>query len=120
MPRPRRLDNKTVRRSQEVTRWVYNRYINDSFADFFCPVDDDTPREDSTSFEDIKPEPEPSPKPAASQQSEGGGLFGGFKLPEMDADTIIMLLLVCFLVFEEDDSLSDTLLIIGALLLLGF
>lgn len=50
------------------------------------------------------------------------GLLGdNFKLPEIDADTILLLILVYFLVADEDnDHFSDTLLIIGILLLIGF
>ena len=49
------------------------------------------------------------------------GLFGGiFKLPEFDADTILLLVLVYFLVADDTENISDTLLIIGVLLLLGF
>lgn len=65
---------------------------------------------------------------AAAQQEErpknlGGlkGLFGGnIKLPEFDADTILLLVLVYFLVADDTENISDTLLIIGVLLLLGF
>lgn len=49
------------------------------------------------------------------------GLFGGnIKLPEFDADTILLLVLVYFLVADDTENISDTLLIIGVLLLLGF
>lgn len=48
-------------------------------------------------------------------------LFGGnIKLPEMNADTVLLLVLVYFLVADESENISDTLLIIGVLLLLGF
>ena len=49
------------------------------------------------------------------------GLFGAnIKLPEFDADTILLLVLVYFLVADDTENISDTLLIIGVLLLLGF
>jgi len=49
------------------------------------------------------------------------GLFGGsVKLPEFDADTVLLLVLVYFLVADDTENISDTLLIIGVLLLLGF
>ena len=49
------------------------------------------------------------------------GLFGGnIKLPEFDADIILLLVLVYFLVADDTENISDTLLIIGVLLLLGF
>ena len=54
-------------------------------------------------------------------QSALKGLFGGnIKLPEFDADTILLLVLVYFLVADDTENISDTLLIIGVLLLLGF
>jgi hypothetical protein len=108
---------------------MFNRYINpDAFGE--------VPRSE-------KP-PEPQPYEDVSNQSGSAdkkpsgtakGLFGsGIKLPEFDADTILMLVLVYFLISDElspsskDDGdseksknkISDTLLIIGALLLLGF
>ncbi len=49
------------------------------------------------------------------------GLLGsGIKLPEFNADTILLLVLVYFLVADDSENISDTLLIIGVLLLLGF
>ena len=41
-------------------------------------------------------------------------------MPEFDADTILLLVLVYFLVADDNENISDTLLIIGVLLLLGF
>lgn len=89
---------------------MYNRYINDSFADFFCPVEEEPQAE--VVYEDVAP-PE---RPARGEL----GLPLGLRLPELDADTLILLVTVCFLVAEEGESISDTLLIIGVLLLLGF
>lgn len=49
------------------------------------------------------------------------GLFSNnIKLPEFNADTILLLVLVYFLVADDTENISDTLLIIGVLLLLGF
>lgn len=79
---------------------------------------EDPPRE--TDFQDVSEE---EPKKAAEGGALGGlkGLFGGnIKLPEINADTILLLVLVYFLVADEGESVSDTLLIIGVLLLLGF
>ena len=108
---------------------MFNRYLNpDGFSEI--------PRKDaehSQTYEDISP-----PKSAPSnekQKSSSRSLFGGgIKLPEFDADTILMLVLVYFLISDElspsskedgdneksKNNISDTLLIIGALLLLGF
>lgn len=49
-------------------------------------------------------------------------LFGGsVKLPDFDADTVLLLVLVYFLVADNNNEhISDTMLIIGMLLLLGF
>jgi hypothetical protein len=49
-----------------------------------------------------------------------GLLGGGIKLPEFNTDTILLLVLVYFLVADDSENISDTLLIIGVLLLLGF
>ena len=56
-----------------------------------------------------------------SANSLRGILGDGIKLPELDADTVILLILVYFLLGDDDSGhISDTLLIIGVLLLLGF
>jgi hypothetical protein len=70
---------------------------------------------------------------AEQDKQKSKGLFGGaIKLPEFNTDTILMLVLVYFLVSDElsppskedgeskNNNITDTLLIIGALLLLGF
>lgn len=63
-----------------------------------------------------QPQSPPPKKPSALK-----GLFGGsVKLPEFDADTVLLLVLVYFLVADDTENISDTLLIIGVLLLLGF
>ncbi len=74
-------------------------------------------------FADVKAEPpkQPSQPGKNRPQSALKGLFGGnIKLPEFDADTILLLVLVYFLVADDNENISDTLLIIGVLLLLGF
>ncbi|MBE6993058.1 MAG: hypothetical protein E7423_00215 [Ruminococcaceae bacterium] len=58
------------------------------------------------------PPPDTGPKPP-------GILPGGLRLPKIDADTILLLVMVYFLVRDPDDRGSDTLLIIAALFLLG-
>lgn len=62
--------------------------------------------------------------PAESGSKGLGGLkslFGGnIKLPEFNADTILLLVMVYFLVSDDSENISDTLLIVGVLLLLGF
>lgn len=102
--------------------FLYNRYIAGAWPDGSPHPAAQTsgqPIEEPT-FADI-------PADAAASQyrakSFGGlkGLFGGnIKLPEFDADTLLLLVLVYFLVADETENISDTLLIIGVLLLLGF
>ncbi|MBO7275260.1 MAG: hypothetical protein J6V15_02685 [Clostridia bacterium] len=109
---------------------MFNRYINpDAFGEI--PRSEKPP--EPQLYEDVS-----SQTCGTDTQKSGGtgkGLFGsGIKLPEFDADTVLMLVLVYFLISDElspsskddgDDEqgknkISDTLLIIGALLLLGF
>ena len=67
------------------------------------------------------PAEEPIPPPRPKGLNGLKGLFGGnIRLPEFDADTVLLLVLVYFLVADETENISDTLLIIGVLLLLGF
>lgn len=49
-----------------------------------------------------------------------GLLSGNVKLPEFNTDTVLLLVLIYFLVADDSENISDTLLIIGVLLLLGF
>jgi len=74
----------------------------------------------------LPPQP-PAEPPAPPEEKERSGilkgLFGGnFRLPELNPDTLLVLVLVWFLITDEDGdaNISDTVLIIGALLLLGF
>lgn len=74
-----------------------------------------------TAFADVSSEQTDTPQARSKNQSALKGLFGGnIKLPEFDADTILLLVLVYFLVADDTENISDTLLIIGVLLLLGF
>lgn len=99
---------------------MYNRYLNaDGFDEYFTPLAQET----------APPEPEPSPA-AEPPKAKGGlqGLLGNLgdkiKLPDLDSDTILLLVLVYFLITDkdaqDDGKVTDTLLIVGALLLLGF
>lgn len=104
---------------------MYNRYINNSF--FTQPPS--PPKEEKEVFEPVN-----NPSSENDQEKKKGkGLFGGaIKLPELNADTVLMLVLVYFLISDElspssnedgeikNKNITDTLLIIGALLLLGF
>ncbi len=121
---------------------MYNRYISGGeFQDFFSPIEGANPVEPKV---DTQPQTEPSfvdvsddnqaeqqGERETSQEKKVGGLKGLFgnniKLPDFDADTILLLVLVYFLVADGGESqnggegkISDTLLIIGVLLLLGF
>lgn len=109
---------------------MYNRYMNpDGFNEVKKPAG-----EAQCVFEDVGGASENS-RPTEKPKAQSKGLFGGsIKLPEFDADTILMLVLVYFLISDElspssgedgdgeksKHNISDTLLIIGALLLLGF
>lgn len=119
---------------------MYNRYISGAWPD---------PPEPSAEpvHPEAAKGPEPAPFPAdngagdsgsapifepventalpAESGSKGLGglksLFGGnIKLPEFNADTILLLVMVYFLVSDDSENISDTLLIVGVLLLLGF
>ena len=100
---------------------MYNRYMNSGgFEDFFKPVEAPAPPpavEPEVPVEPVEPT-ENKPKGLSSVLKNLTG--GGLKLPEFDTDTLLLLVLVYFLVADDDSNLSDTLLIIGILLLLGF
>ena len=108
---------------------MFNRYIN---PDAFGEVQRSEKPPEPQLYEDVSNQSGSADKKPSGTAK---GLFGsGIKLPEFDADTILMLVLVYFLISDElspsskDDGdseksknkISDTLLIIGALLLLGF
>ncbi len=100
---------------------MYNRYMNSGgFENFFKPAGDtqSSPEQPDTG--------QPEAQEHASGKNQGIlGLFknllgGELKLPELNADTLLLIVLVYFLVADEDENVTDTLLIIGVLLLLGF
>ncbi len=77
--------------------------------------------EDAPVFADVTAPAQEMPKTKPRASNPLSGLFGGnIKLPEFDADTILLLVLVYFLIADDNENISDTLLIIGVLLLLGF
>ncbi len=106
---------------------MYNRYINPGFFEECSPPPQSSHKEEFF-------EPLGDSKPLEPEKSKSKGLFGGaIKLPELNADTVLMLVLVYFLISDETspsseedgenkpkNNITDTLLIIGALLLLGF
>ena len=97
---------------------MYNRYMNSGgFEDFFKPVEAPAPPPAAEPEVPVEPT-ENKPKGLSSVLKNLTG--GGLKLPEFDTDTLLLLVLVYFLVADDDSNLSDTLLIIGILLLLGF
>lgn len=103
-------------------RTLYNRYIAGAWPEASPPQDPSAHKQQSEEpvFAEISAD-EPVP-PSRSKGLNGlKGLFGGnIRLPEFDADTVLLLVLVYFLVADETENISDTLLIIGVLLLLGF
>lgn len=108
---------------------MYHRYMAGSTPDPASAPQDPPPaimpdaaQEVPLSFQDVAEEPEAQP---GEEPAKKGGLlqnlFGGsVKLPDVNADTVLLLVLVYFLVSDESENISDTLLIIGVLLLLGF
>lgn len=107
---------------------MYNRYLNaEGFAEYFAPQAEASA---APAQPDTPPQPaRPAQPPPQDRQNQGRrpGLLGSLRLPELDADTILLLVLVYFLISDNDEngnqdknSLVDTLLIVGALLLLGF
>ena len=108
---------------------MFNRYMNPQGFCEFCPPE----KEPAADYEDVSAV---SDNPTKDKpRTANKGLFGsGIKLPEFDADTVLMLVLVYFLISDElspsskedgdteksKNKISDTLLIIGALMLLGF
>lgn len=99
---------------------MYNRYLNSDGYD------------NKRSFDPKQQSPEPSdPKTSEGRIGQtqppsllGGALknlFGGnIRLPELNSDTLLLLVLVYFLVADnEKENINDTILIIAALFLLG-
>ena|GEM_PF-1009054 len=88
-----------------------------------APPPPETAQPEPPAFTEVSSGPE-VPAPAEEKPRGLGalkGLFGGsIKLPEFNADTILLLVLVYFLVADDSENISDTLLIVGVLLLLGF
>ena len=108
---------------------LYNRYIAGAWPDGAPkerPADamQSYPTQEEPVFTDISDEAVPTTQAGHTAQKSNSalkGLFGGnIKLPEFDADTVLLLVLVYFLVADDTENISDTLLIIGVLLLLGF
>lgn len=100
---------------------MYNRYIAGAWPEPGPPYSQPAEPPVEPAFMDIPAEEPPSQPQRAKGFGGLKGLFGSnIKLPEFDADTLLMLVLVYFLVADETENISDTLLIIGVLLLLGF
>lgn len=93
---------------------MYSRYI--SFEDEYPPRECDIP-ESGDSREDKGPPRFEAREPSGASALKN--IFGSLKLPELNSDTILLLVLVYFLASDSDDNVSDTVLIIAALLLLG-
>ena len=98
---------------------MYNRYINSGGFEEYNSQAEQTAQE-----ADYSPPGEKNEIPT----SKGGFsalkdmITNNIKMPEFNMDTVLLLVLVYFLIVDSDDqkNMSDTLLIIGALLLLGF
>ena len=108
---------------------MYNRYIN---ADGFTQRPDPAVWNTGQPQEQNRPRSGPAPagaEPAAEPQDNGErprGLAGlrnllgsSLKLPDLNSDTLLLLAMVYFLVADPEDKISDTVLIIAALFLMG-
>ena len=101
---------------------MYNRYINFSGPQPQPPNDSFQYAEPETAAES---QAQPSPGAEGTEHARGGlsglkNLLGSnLKLPDINGDTLLLLVLVYFLVVDPDDKISDTVLIIAALFLLG-
>lgn len=101
---------------------MYDRYFQGDGFEAFFPQAAQMPPPPPSSAPESQAHPE-------NQPPRKSGLLGSLgqrlKLPELDSDTILLLVLVYFLLADTDENgeksnLADTLLIVGALLLLGF
>lgn len=106
---------------------LYNRYISGAWPDASQNMPASSPAQQTSSadtiFADLSAAEQAPPKQPERSRNPSvlKGLFGGnFRLPEFDADTNLLLVLVYFLVADDTENISDTILIIGVLLLLGF
>lgn len=102
---------------------MYNRYINSDGFDLTPPDSSSPPDREAAAA----PEPPPFSAETSPEENKPKGLGAlknllgsNIKLPELNADTLLLLVLVYFLVADpEDGKISDTVLIIAALFLLG-
>lgn len=112
---------------------MYNRYIAGAWPgeapesaaqpQAAPPPPEAAAQPEQPAFTEVSSAPEASASLEEKPRGLGAlkGLFGGnIKLPEFNADTILLLVLVYFLVADDSENISDTLLIVGVLLLLGF
>lgn len=102
---------------------MYERYKNASAYQDFFETSDFRPVPSSARPAPQRQPPHRAPPPAERQKSNAlSGLFENIKLPEFNADTLILLLMVFFLLGEDDDNfnIGEMLIIVAILLLLGF
>ena len=104
---------------------MYNRYLNaEGFEEYFEPLPQQAPEPPPSQQQSAVPPPQPAEQPRRG--SLLGSLGDKLKLPTLDSDTILLLVLVYFLISDSDEgedkknNIVDTLLIVGALVLLGF
>ena len=91
---------------------MYNRYINSLGEQFFTA-------EPEESFETEPVFPDMGNGPQMGNQGGLRGLFSRFGLT-FDIDTVFLLVIVYFLVVDGEDDMMETLLIVAALLFMGF
>ena len=110
---------------------MYNRYIN---ADGFTPRPDPMAQNVRQAPDEAGAHMGQTPPPAGAQtagepqtgEERPRGLAGlrnllgsSLKLPDLNSDTLLLLAMVYFLVADPEDKISDTVLIIAALFLMG-
>ncbi|MBQ2691098.1 MAG: hypothetical protein IJF53_02965 [Clostridia bacterium] len=99
---------------------MYNRYMNRNGYDS-SPIPEPKPNTSDQTEDKRNSQPASSAPPPSMLGGAFKNLFGGnFRLPELNSDTLLLLVLVYFLVADkENDNINDTILIIAALFLLG-
>ena len=90
---------------------MYNRYINSAGGQFFTAEPEEFFQQDEPVFNDN-----------GQNYVQNGGLRGLFSRLGLsfDIDTVFLLVIVYFLVADGEDDMMETLLIVAALLFMGF
>lgn len=99
---------------------MYNRYIN---ADGFTPRPDPMAQNARQAPDEAGAQTAGEPQTGEERPRGLAGLRNllgsSLKLPDLNSDTLLLLAMVYFLVADPEDKISDTVLIIAALFLMG-